>query len=212
MGMKNAWKMFSDLLDVARGRLPGDLGPAQRIRLIAGAGLSSLVFVAAWGVAAGSTDALLALSNAAKVPMVLLFSVLAALPAGLLAHRLSDSPESTRSVLLSFAGSVFAGSLVAAVLSPLVAVYYLSSAWAGPYLGIGSAFLAVGVAAMLLLHTGVRLAPSAERKSRLIPKLVFAVVTLGVMPQFIAIASPILPEHTVFDEGIDVVDVMPGVR
>ncbi len=210
--MKNAWKMFSDLLDVARGRLPGDLGPAQHIRLIAGAALSSLVFVAAWGLAAGSTDALLALSNVAKVPMVLLFSVLAALPAGLLAHRLSDNPESTRSVLLSFAGAVFAGSLVAAVLSPLVAVYYLSSAWAGPYLGIGSAFLAVGLAAVFLLHTGIRSAPAAERKSRLIPKLVFAAVTLGVMPQFIAIASPILPEHTVFDEGIDVVDVMPGVR
>lgn len=209
--MKNAWKMFSDLLDVARGRRPDDLGPAQGIRLMAGAALSSLAFVGAWGLAAGSTDALLALSNAAKVPMVLLFSVLAALPAGLLAHRLSDSPESTRSLLLTFAGSIFAGSLVAAVLAPLVAVYYVSSAWAGPYLGIGSAFLAVAVAALLLLRSGAPEATPADRKSRLIPKLVFAVVTLGVMPQFIALASPILPEHTIFDEGIDIVDVMPEV-
>ncbi len=202
--------MFSDLLDVARGRLPEDLGPAQGIRLLSGAALSSLAFVAAWGIAAGSTDAVLALSNAAKVPMVLLFSVLAALPAGLLAHRLSDSSESTRSLLLTLGGSIFAGSLVAAVLAPLVAVYYLSSAWAGPYLGMGSAFLAVGVAAVLLFRGGVRGAPATERKSRLIPKLVFAAVTLGVMPQFIALASPILPEHTIFDEGIDVVDAMPA--
>lgn len=209
--MKNAWKMFSDLLDVARGRRPDDLGPAQGIRLMAGAALSSLAFVGAWGLAAGSTDALLALSNAAKVPMVLLFSVLAALPAGLLAHRLSDSPESTRSLLLTFAGSIFAGSLVAAVLAPLVAVYYVSSAWAGPYLGIGSAFLAVAVAALLLLRSGAPETTPADRKSQLIPKLVFAVVTLGVMPQFIALASPILPEHTIFDEGIDIVDVMPEV-
>lgn len=209
--MKNAWKMFSDLLDVARGRRPNELGPAQGIRLMAGAALSSLAFVGAWGLAAGSTDAVLALSNAAKVPMVLLFSVLAALPAGLLAHRLSDSPESTRSLLLSFSGSIFAGSLVAAVLAPLVAVYYVSSAWAGPYLGIGSAFLAVAVAVLLLLRSGAPETTPADRKSQLIPKLVFAVVTLAVMPQFIALASPILPEHTIFDEGIDIVDGMPGV-
>lgn len=208
--MKNAWTTLSNLIDIARGRECDALGPAQRIRLVGGAAVSSLAFVAAWGLAAGCTVPLLALSNAVKVPMVLLFSVLAALPAGLLAHRLADSPESTRTFVLSFAGSVFAGSLVAAVLSPVVAVYYMTSAWAGPYLGIGSALLAVAVASLMLLRSAS--VPAAERTRTLTPKLVLAVVTLGVMPQFIALASPILPEHTVFDEGVDVVDTLAEVR
>jgi hypothetical protein len=207
--MTKPLQLFSDLLDVARGRAPDDLGPAQRVRLAATAALSSLGFAAAWGVAAGATDPTLALSNAAKVPMVVLFSTLAAVPAGMLAHRLSGSTESTRGMLLSFSGCVFVGTLVAAVLAPLVAVYYLTSAWAGPYLGMGSAFLAVGVAGLLFLRGALR---SEDRRARLIPKLVIAAVTLGVMPQFIHLASPILPEHTPFDEGIDVVDSVREVR
>lgn len=203
--MKNTAKMLSELIDIARGRVPENLGPARRVRLITGAALSSLVFAALWGLAAGSTMPLLALGNAAKVPMVVLFSVLAALPAGVLAHRLSDSTESTRSLLLSFSGSVFAGTLCAAVLAPIVAVYYLTSEWAGPYLGMGSAFVSVAVAGVLFLHGTFKNVPENQRRSRMIPKLVLAVVTLGVMPQFIALASPILPEHTVFNDGVDIV-------
>lgn len=203
--MKNALQIVSDLLDVARGRTPENLGPAQRLRLVAWAGLASLVFAAMWGLAAGCTDPLLALSNMAKVPMVVLFSVLAALPAGLLAHRLSGTTESTRSLLLSFAGSVFAGTLCAAVLAPIVAVYDLTSAWAGPYLSMGSAFVSVGVAGLLFLRTAARDVPKGERRARVVPKLVLALVTLAVMPQFIHLASPILPVDTGFAQGIDVV-------
>ena len=42
--------------------------------------------------------------------------------------------------------------------------------------------------------------------------LAVPIVTLGVMPQFIHLASPILPAHTAFDEGIDVVERVREVR
>ena len=201
--MNGVMRTFSNLLDAARGRGVDKLGPAERVRLISAAGLFSLVFAALWGVAAGSTSPMLAGANALKVPMVVLFSSLAALPAGLLAVRLSGSTEKTSELALSFSSAVFAGTLVAGVLAPIVAIYYQTSNWAGPYLGMGSVFLSIGVAALLFFRNAVRGVPKAEQSSRVIPKIVLAVVTLAALPQLIALASPILPETTVFDAGVD---------
>ncbi|MEM6994489.1 MAG: hypothetical protein AAF721_28495, partial [Myxococcota bacterium] len=194
---------ISTLIDVARGRPRDPLGPAERWRLIAAAGLSSLVFAAIWGVAAGSASTMLAAANALKVPMVVLFSALSALPAGVLALRLSGSAERPTDLVLAFSAVVFAGTLVAAVLAPIVAVYYQTSAWAGPYLGMGSVFVSIAVAAALFFRNALRGIPSQDQTPRLVPKIVLALVTLAVLPQFIAVASPILPETTVFDAGVD---------
>ena len=201
--MNGVTRTISTLLDVARGKGTDKLGPAERMRLISAAGLFSLVCVALWGVAAGSTSAMLAGANALKVPMVVLFSSIAALPAGLLALRLSNSPEKASELALSFASAVFAGSLVAGVLSPIVAIYYQTSNWAGPYLGMGSVFVSIAVAALLFFRNAVRGVPKSEQNQRVVPKIVLAVVTLAVLPQLIALASPILPETTVFDAGVD---------
>lgn len=204
-GMNGLWPTLSKLLDVARGRGTDDLGRAERLRLISAAGLSSLVFAALWGIAAGSGSWPLAAANALKVPMVVLFSALAALPAGLLALRLSGSNERAGTLSLSFVGSIFAGTLVAAVVAPVVAIYYQTSAWAGPYLGMGSVFVAIGVAALLFFRNALRDVPASEQGARLVPKIVLAVFTLAVLPQMIALASPILPETTIFDKGVDTV-------
>jgi len=203
--MNGLWRTLSDLLDVARGRGPTSLSAAERFRLITAAGLSSLVFAAIWGVAAGSTSLLLAGSNVIKVPMVVLFSVLSALPAGVIALRLSGSTQRVSDLILSFCGAVFSGTLVAAVLAPIVAIYLQTSQWAGPYLGMGSVFAAIGVAAFLFFNNALRDVPREERTNHIVPKIVLAVVTLAVLPQLIALASPILQASTVWDAGVDIV-------
>ncbi|MBL4688069.1 MAG: hypothetical protein JKY37_26000 [Nannocystaceae bacterium] len=203
--MNGLWRPLSDLLDVARGRGPTALGPAERFRLITAAGLFSLVFAAIWGVAAGSTSVMLAGSNALKVPMVVLFSVLSSLPAGVIALRLSGSKERVSDLVLSFCGAVFSGTLVAAVLAPIVAIYPQTSQWAGPYLGMGSVLAAIGVAALLFFNNALRNVPREQYSAHIIPKIVLAIVTLAVLPQLIALASPILQATTVWDAGVDIV-------
>jgi hypothetical protein len=203
--MRNLLSTVSSLLEIARGHAPEDLGPAQRTRMILRAGLASLVFAACWGLAAGSAVPSLAVANAIKVPMVVLFSALSAVPAGLLALRLSSSPQRASELLLSFAAAVFSGTLVAAVLAPIVAIYYQTSIVAGPYLGIGSALGASAIATLLFFRSALRTGDAKAHGERIIPFIVLAVVMFVTMPQLIALASPILPENTVFDSGIDTV-------
>lgn len=175
------------LIDIACGRpIPAeDAGRSRRLQLVVFSLLASLAFAAAWGLAAGSRSTGLAVANLYKVPMVVLMSCAFAAPAGLLAWRLSGTRVRGSDLALGFTGGVFGGTLVLAVLAPLVALYYHSSAWAGPLLGIGSVALA--------LLTGTVLLP--------------VTVTLGMqlltLLQLAALASPIFPERTTFSGGID---------
>lgn len=198
---------FRVLLDLAGGTPPTDqLGSARRRQLLAAAGLLSVAFAGVWGLAAGSGSLALAAANVFKVPMVVLLSALSAVPVGLLANRLLGSPMRPSDLLLGMAASVFAGTLVLAVLSPLVAVYYHTSTWAGPTLALGSASLATLVSIGLLLRSAVRSRPE-DKKQQLgpvvLPVVSIALMELAVMVQLIALAAPILPEETRFDGGID---------
>jgi hypothetical protein len=197
---------FTRLLNLACGRpLPDEEdGRSRRLQLVAAALLASLVFAAIWGLAAGSSSSVLALANLYKLPMVVLLSALAAIPAGLLTWKLSGADCRATDLLLSFATAVFAGSLVLAVLSPLVALYYHSSTWAGPTLALGSVLLAL-TTAILLFGRGVWVKlPQSSRRYTVAPSvLVFTVVHLACLVQLVALASPILPEWTVFDGGLD---------
>ena len=76
---------FSTLLNLTCGKPLGeeDSGRARRLQIVVSALLTSLVFAALWGVAAGSRLPSLAIANLYKVPMVVLISAVA-LPAGLL--------------------------------------------------------------------------------------------------------------------------------
>jgi hypothetical protein len=196
--------MMSDLLNLAIGRRAEPLGPASRRQFTLAAGLGALALAAVWGLAAGSSSLFLALDNAYKLPMVVLLSSLCAVPAGLLALRLTGIVYSGRDLLLSFAASVFAGSLALAVLAPLVALYYNTSAWAGPYLGIGSAAAAIAVAiASFVRGVIARSEPGPTRGLLAIPIVVMVFMQLAALLQLIALASPILPETTIFDSGID---------
>jgi hypothetical protein len=105
-------------------------------------------------------------------------------------------------LLLGVAASVFAGTLVLAVLSPLVAVYYHTSTWAGPTLALGSAALATLVSVGLLMRSALVSSPGTSRLV-LVPVCAVVLMEVAVMVQLIALASPILPEETRFDGGID---------
>jgi hypothetical protein len=197
---------FTQLLNLACGRslAPEDDGRSRRLQLAASALLGSLVFAAVWGLAAGSSDSLLAISNLYKLPMVVLLSALAAIPAGLLTWKFSGADCRATDLVLSFCTAVFGGSLVLAVLSPLVALYYHSSAWAGPLLALASVLLAISTATFLFARGTWRRLPRSSRRATVLPAVaVFAVVHLASLLQLIALASPIIPEWTVFDGGVD---------
>jgi hypothetical protein len=202
--MPAAVLMVSDLLNLAIGRPVANTGPAGRTRFTLAAALGALLFAALWGLAAGSSSWWLAAGNAYKLPMVVLLSSATAIPAGLLALRLSNAAFGGRDLLLSFTTAVFAGTLALAVLSPLVALYYNTSAWAGPYLGLGSAAAAIVVAtASFVRGTFARAEPGPTRDRLVIPIVVMVFMQLAALLQLVALASPILPETTIFDSGID---------
>jgi len=194
------------LIDIACGRpIPvEDGGRSRRLQLVVFALLASLVFAAAWGVAVGSRSAGLALTNVYKVPAVVLLSCAFAAPAGLLAWRLSGARVRGSDLALGFAGGVFGGTLVLAVLAPLVALYYHSSAWAGPVLGIGSAALALVTGTVMFVRGVVRrLEPGTSRRGVVLPVAVTLGMQLLTLLQLAALSAPILPERTVFSGGID---------
>lgn len=83
--------------------------------------------------------------------MVVLLSALCAVPGGLLAWKLCSSPLRPSELLVSFATSIMSGTLVMAVLAPLIALYYQTSAWMGPMLGLASTFTALTVATVTFL-------------------------------------------------------------
>jgi uncharacterized membrane protein len=100
---------------------------------------------------------------------------------------------------------LFAGTLALAVTAPLVALYYHTSVWAGPYLAMGSAAIAIVVAGILFARGALRRAANEREKTVvMLPVLVTIGFQLATMLQLVALASPILPETTVFDTGVDV--------
>lgn len=197
---------FAVLLDLVCGRALPDAaeGRARRLELVASALLASIVFAALWGLAAGSHSTSLALANLYKVPMVVLLSAVCAVPAGMLAYKLVGPPCRGTDLLVAFAGGIFAGTLVLAVLAPILALYYHTSAWAGPMLGIATTFAALGVGGLIFVRAAFRRAALGPRRASIaIPVTVFLGLQLAAMLQLVALASPIFPEHTVFSKGVD---------
>ena len=194
------------LLNLACGGelLPEDGGRARRIQLIIGALLLSLLFSALWGAAAGSTSATLALGNVYRVPMVIVCSAICAVPAGLLSWKLTGAAMRGTDLILAFVSAVLSATMVLAVCAPLIALYYHTSAWAGPLLGMASSFLALTLGAVIFVRSvRVRVPAGASWVGATMPSFVILFFVTAALLQFITIASPILPEVTVFDGGVD---------
>lgn len=166
--------------------------------LVVGLALASL-----WGIAAGSASPELALANAYKVPMVVLLSALTALPAGLVALRLTNAKLGAIELSGAFATSIFGGTLVLATLAPLVAIYYHTSTKAGVPLALGSVFVALATASLLFARAVARRVAGRPRGGSLVAVVVLVVLFLAALLQFVAMASPIIGAGTAFDAGFD---------
>lgn len=203
--MSTVASTFSTLLQLITGRRVDEAeGKSRRVQLMMTAGLLSLVFAALWGLAAGSSSLSLAAANLYKVPMIVLLAAVFSVPAGLLALRVSGADYRASDLLISFFTAVFSGSLVLAVLSPLVALYYHTSAWAGPFLGMGSAFLALVVSGFVFVRATLRRRKETTAAGALaLPAVVMVVMNAACLLQLVALASPILPEATIFEGGVD---------
>lgn len=195
-----------DLLDLVSGTPPeGEVaGAARRVDLVLQAGLATVGLAAIYGLAAGSTELRLALENLYKVPMVILLSSLCALPAALLTWKLTAAPNKATDLLLGVASGNLAAALVLAALAPVVALYYHTSSWLGGTLALGVATLGTGVGMFTLARAVFSRAPEMASKIAVgLPLLVLMVTQIATLVQFIHVASPIIPEVTVFDGGAD---------
>jgi hypothetical protein len=137
---------------------------------------------------------------------VILLSALTALPAGIVALRLTNATLPVHQLVGAFATSIFGGTLVLATLAPLVAIYYHTSSKAGLPLALGSVFFALATAALLFGRAVARrVAGSPKRGASLVAVAVLVVLFLAALLQFVAMASPIISTATPFDGGFDMV-------
>jgi hypothetical protein len=188
-----------------------DAGKARRLQLAIAGLLLSLVLAAIWGVAVGSRDPTLMIANAYKLPMIILLSAVFAIPAGMLTWKLSGAECRGTDLLLGFTSGVMSGTLVMAVLSPVVALYYHSSAWWGPVLAQGVISLAMLVGGVVFSRA-VMTRVEGRRRTVVLALVVFKAIHVATLLQLIALASPILPERTRFDRGIDEITAPAGKR
>ena len=197
---------LTDLFDLASGKpLPEEEeGTARRLQVVLRAPAVSLVFAGFFGLAAGSTDPALAVSNLYKVPMVIVLSSLCAVPVGLLLWKLTDAPNRASDLLVGVAAGNLTATLVLAALSPIVALYYHTSGSMGGPLAMGVIICAVALGQFNLARAVEKRRPAdVKARSVALPLGALMVVQLAALVQFIHVASPILPEVTVFDGGID---------
>src|SRR5580704_15226478 len=155
-----------------RGELDSPTTRSGQLMLTISAIFAGLLLSALWGLGAGSASAALALADVYKVPMVILLSALTALPAGVVALKLANARLPAADLVNAFATSIFGGTLVLATLSPLVAIYYHTSARAGVPLALGSVFVALVTATLLFgraVKRKVAAAGESKRAASLVP-------------------------------------------
>ncbi len=144
------------------------------------------------------------MANIYKLPMVLLLSALSAVPAGLLTWKLMGARGRASDLLMGLASANFTASLVLAVLAPIVALYYHTSGYLGGSLAMGACYLGLVVGLAVLVRALKQRVPEGTGFFHVaVPAAVLMAIQLATLVQFIYVASPILPEITVFDGGMD---------
>ena len=90
------------------------------------------------------------------------------------------------------------------VLAPVIAIYFHTSSVVGPWLAVGSVAIGIGAGVAMFFRNALRSAQAGiQRRAIALPALVLLVVQMAILVQLIALASPILPQHTVFEGGFD---------
>jgi hypothetical protein len=179
---------------------------SRRLLLAAVACLAAIAFAGVWGVAAGSHAGRLAFDNAVKVPMLLVVSSLAALPASLLLFRLTARKGRVTDLLVGHSAGMFTGTLVLALLAPLVALYQYSSAWAGPMVAFVSAVIGILVGVAIAIRVLRKLLPgNEERRGAILPVGLLVVLQTAALLQLASMTSAVFPTRTMFGRGIDAI-------
>jgi hypothetical protein len=198
-----ALKMMFDM--IGPGPLnASEVSATERWRAAVFGFLCAVAFAAVWGIAAGSRDGHLALANLMTVPILLTASSVAALPVGLLLFRLTSSDGRLSDLMVGHAAATFTGTLVLAVLSPIVALFQHSSLWAGSWVALGSVFVALVVAVAILIRVVAKLSSAGgARRAVIFPFVVLGIVQLSSLLQLASVMPPVFPDRTVFGHGID---------
>ena len=205
---------FAHIFDLVGGRrLPEeDDGPAHRYRLMIGGVVAATACAAIYGAAAGtawiahSDTPWMGLLDVLKLPMVLVLSGLAAVPASLLAWKLFDARHECTDLLMGLVTANLTAAAVLAVSAPIVALYYLTTDFLGGTLAIAVACGAVCIGVLSGMRSIAWRIPADVNVLRLAPVIaVMTGVQLLALVQLVALASPILPEMTVFDGGMDAI-------
>lgn len=177
---------------------------ARRIRLALVATLATAAAAAVFGLAAGVGQFSLAVSNVFSVPMVVLFSGVAALPGGALAVKLTGAELGGTDLLMSLVAAIFTGALVLGASAPVVGLYYLTESTLSGHIGMAAAIVAEVVAIWVFFRAAMtRRAEGVRRRDILVPVTVVAVIQVVCVVQLVGIASPILPETTPFTAGME---------
>jgi Kef-type K+ transport system membrane component KefB len=180
-------------------------GRSKRLLLAVSALLSSVVLAGLWGLAANA-GVPAALGNALKVPMLLAVSGVASLPITVLVWKLTaGSRGRATDLVLAYAAAVFGGTMVLALLAPIVALYQHSSAWAGPWIAMASAAAGFGVACALFVRVLRKVGAAAAPLHRgvLLPVALLAVTQLATLAQLASVTTPVFGQRTMFGRGID---------
>ncbi|MEZ4262617.1 MAG: hypothetical protein R3B36_26265 [Polyangiaceae bacterium] len=175
----------------------------ERLLLACAAFLAALACAAVWGLAAGAGAGRFPIGNLAVVPILLVVSTAASLPVGLLAFRLLSKSGRGSDLLLAHASAVFAGCLMLVLLSPLVALYQLSSTWVGPTVAVGSVLLAFAGGLGVLMRTLKRLTTSVGLRPFAAPAVFLVLLQLLSLSQLASLAPPVMRSRTTFGHGID---------
>ncbi|NUP07812.1 MAG: hypothetical protein HOW73_17325 [Polyangiaceae bacterium] len=192
------------LFDLIRAsRTFDELPKSRKLQLAAVSTLGALLCAAAWGAAAGSCVPWLAVANLVKLPIIVLLSAVAAAPIGLVAWKLLGDETRLTDLLFAHARSLLAGSLVLGTFVPLVALYYHSSRFAGPLLADGTALVSLALGGYVFVRLALRARCTSHIAVRLGVPAAILLVQLAAMLQLVAMASPILPDPTMFRRGVD---------
>jgi len=180
-----------------------DDGPAAGTQIAIAAFMASAILASLFGVALAGGDMSYIPANLIRMPVVVLLASAAALPPAVLAWRVAGPSRPIGDMVLGLATGTLTGTLVLAVLSPLVMLYGMTSAWLGPVLALGTAAVGVMVGLFATIRT-VKIRSKAERSRRKVmgPLAVMVVVHMLALTQLISISS-LMPESTFLDNGIE---------
>jgi hypothetical protein len=166
--------------------------------------LFALVAAGVWGFCASAAHFGHALGNVYRVPLVILVSAVATLPAALLAWRALRVSSDLGVPIVAYAKATLHGALTLAAFAPLLAIYSFTTApGVVSALAVASALVALIVAGASFVRQLVGRVPK-ERWALVIPvALVCIVIEIAALPQLIAVMSPILPSPTALAGGVE---------